>query len=131
MFTLLTLHYTFHCAKFQKSKADLKYEQAPFLDLKWPICPEIFFFFFFRKTINMISVYLLAPSIVQNFKKIFKWIQSYEDAPFLDPKWPVHSPRKIIFSENPIVNFAVFIHFYMQNRVRRLPINEILTIKKY
>ena len=79
----------------------------------------------------MISVYLLAPSIVQNFKKIFKWIQSYEDAPFLDPKWPVHSPRKIIFSENPIVNFAVFIHFYMQNRLRRLPINEILTIKKY
>ena len=29
------------------------YEDVPFMDPKWPICPnEIFFFFFFRKLVN-------------------------------------------------------------------------------
>ena len=33
----------------------------------------------FRKIINIILIYLLAPFIVQNFKKFFQQIQSYED----------------------------------------------------
>ena len=43
------------------------YEDAPFLDLKWSICPKQTFFW---KIINIILIYLLVPFIVQNFKNI-------------------------------------------------------------
>ena len=42
------------------------YEDAPFLGPKWSTCPKQFFFW---KIINIILIYLLAPSIGQNFKK--------------------------------------------------------------
>ena len=41
---------------------------------------------FLVKIIIIIFIYLLTTFIVQNFKKFFKHVQSYEDAPFLDPK---------------------------------------------
>ena len=43
---------------------------------------------FFWKIINIILniIYLLVHFIVQNFKKIFQQIQSYEDVQFLGPK---------------------------------------------
>ena len=41
--------------------------------------------------INSTLIYLLAPFIVQNFEKIFPADLSYEDAQFLDPKWPISS----------------------------------------
>ena len=41
------------------------YEDAPFLGPKWYICPN-----FFWKIINIILIYLFAPFIAQNFKKI-------------------------------------------------------------
>ena len=44
---------------------------------------------FFLKTINTILIYLLAPFIVQNFKKFLQQIQSYEDVQLLGPKWPI------------------------------------------
>ena len=44
--------------------------------------------FFFSKIINIILIYLLALFIVQNKKKLFQQIQSYEDAQFLGPRWP-------------------------------------------
>ena len=34
-------------------------------------------------------IYLLALFIVLNFKKIWQRIQSYENAPFLGPKWSI------------------------------------------
>ena len=34
-------------------------------------------------------MYLLAPFIQQNFKRIFGPIQSYEDVPFSEPKLPI------------------------------------------
>ena len=43
--------------------------------------------FFSRKTTNKISMYLLAPFILQNFKKILEPIQNYEDVPFSSSKW--------------------------------------------
>ena len=44
----------------------------------------------FRKTVNIISIYLLTPFSVQNFqKKPLEQIQSYEHAPFLGQKWPI------------------------------------------
>ena len=41
---------------------------------------------FFWKIINITLICLLAPFMVQNFKKFFQQIQSYEDAQFLGPK---------------------------------------------
>ena len=37
----------------------------------------------------MIFVYLFATFIVQNLKKFLEPIQSYQDTPFLDPKWSI------------------------------------------
>ena len=55
--------------------------------------------FFSRKTTNKIFMYLLASFILQNFKKLLELIQSYDDIPFLGPKWPI-CPEKIFFSAN-------------------------------
>ena len=44
---------------------------------------------FFRKFIDIISMYLSALFIAKNFK-----IQSYENVPFLDPKWPFNHERE-------------------------------------
>ena len=40
-------------------------------------------------------MYLLAQFILQNFKKFLKMIQSYENVPFSDPKWPICLGQKI------------------------------------
>ena len=32
----------------------------------------------------------MALFIVQNLKEILQWIQNYDDAPFLDPKWSIY-----------------------------------------
>ena len=45
------------------------YEDSPFFVRKWSICP-IQFFFFFLEIIKIIFIYLLAPFIGQNLKKI-------------------------------------------------------------
>ena len=60
-----------------------------------------------NKIINIILIYLLAPLTVQNFKKFFQWIQSYEDAQLLGPKWPI-SPNEIFFRKP--VNEPCFFH---------------------
>ena len=41
---------------------------------------------FLVQTITITFIYLLALFIVQNLKKIWQWILSYEDVPFLGPK---------------------------------------------
>ena len=43
------------------------------------------------QTIIITFIYQLALFIVQNFKKILQWIQSYEYAPFLGTKWFIYS----------------------------------------
>ena len=43
--------------------------------------------FFLVQTIIITFIYLLALLIVQNLKKFLQRIQSYENAPFMDPKW--------------------------------------------
>ena len=53
---------------------------------------------FFRKTINIFSMKPLAYFIVQNFKKkSLERIQSYEDALFLGPKWPICPEREFFW----------------------------------
>ena len=44
---------------------------------------------FLVQTIIITFIYLLALFIVQNLKKILLWIQSYDDVPFLGPKWSI------------------------------------------
>ena len=61
------------------------------------------------QTIIIACIYLLALFIKQNLKKFFQWIQSYEDAQFLGPKWPISTNEN--FSENLLVSF---IHTYLR-----------------
>ena len=42
-------------------------------------------------------LYLLAIFIVQYSKKFLQRIQSYDDAPFLGPKWSICPPNKFFF----------------------------------
>ena len=44
-------------------------------------------------------MHLLAPFILQNCKKIFELIQSYEDMPFSGPKWCI-CPEQNFFGTN-------------------------------
>ena len=44
-------------------------------------------------------IYLLALFIVQNLKKFLQQTQSYEDVPFLGPKWSI-CPKQKFFLEN-------------------------------
>ena len=53
---------------------------------------------FLVQTIAITVIYLLAVFIVQNLKKFLLWIQSYEDAKFLGPKWPI-SPNENFFQK--------------------------------
>ena len=51
---------------------------------------------FLVQTIIITFIYLLALFIMQNLKKFLQPIQSYEDAQFLFPKWPI-SPNENFF----------------------------------
>ena len=63
--------------------------------------------FFLVQTIIITFIYLLALFIVQNLKKFFQRIQSYEDVQFLGPKWPI-SPNENFFRKP--VNEPCFFH---------------------
>ena len=66
-------YYYFHLpiGPFQNLKKFLhwikSYEDVPFLGTKWSICRKLFFW---GKIIDIILIFLLAPFIAQNFKKI-------------------------------------------------------------
>ena len=62
---------------------------------------------FFWKIINIILIYLLAPFIVQNFKKILPANPDLEDAQFLGPEWPIFPNQN--FFRKP-VNEPCFFH---------------------
>ena len=66
---------------------------------------------FLVQTIIITFMYLLAIFTVQNLKKFLQRIQSYEDATFLGPKWPISPIR--IFSENLLVSLVSSIHDYL------------------
>ena len=56
---------------------------------------------FLVQTITITFIYLLTLFIVQNLKKFLQHIQSYEDVPFLVPKWSIcpSPPKKILFGK--------------------------------
>ena len=84
----------------------------PFLSWKWSICPKQFFL---EKIIIIILIYLLAPFIVQNWKKTLRIDPGYEDVPFSGPKWPICSEQNIFGT-----NYCYY--FY-------LPISPFLCVK--
>ena len=53
---------------------------------------------FLVQTIIITFIYLLALFIVQNLKKFLQQIQSYEDVPFLGPKWSI-CPKQFFFGK--------------------------------
>ena len=67
---------------------------------------------FFRKTINIIFMYLLAPFIVQKFKKILRADLGLCGCTIFRPKMAC-LPRKRFSSENTLVKLVVFIHVYL------------------
>ena len=50
------------------------------------------------QTIIITFIYLLALFTAQNLKKFLKRIKSYEDAPFLNPKWSI-CPKERFFGK--------------------------------
>ena len=76
---------------------------------------------FLVKTIIITFIYLLVLFNVQNLKKFLQWIQSYEDAPFLGPKWSI-CPKQIFFWK--IINIILIYllaPFIVQNFKKILP----------
>ena len=71
--------------------------------------------FFLVQTIIITFIYLLALFIVQNLKKFLQRNQSYDDAPFLDPKWS-NSPKQTVFWKIIIfILIYLLVPFIMQN----------------
>ena len=76
---------------------------------------------FLVQTIIITFIYLLALFIVQNLKKFLQQIQSYEDVPFLGPKWFI-CPKQIFFWK--IINIILIYllaPFIVQNFKKILP----------
>ena len=69
-----------------------------------PICPEQNFLV---QTIIITFIYLLAFSIVQNFKKFLQRMKSYEDVSFLGQKWSIY-PRQRFFGKLLILFSATY-----------------------
>ena len=77
---------------------------------------------FLVQTIIIIFIYLLALFIAQNLKKFLQWIQSYEDVPFLGPKWSICLKQKNSFWK--IINITLIyllVPFIVQNFKKILP----------
>ena len=93
---------TFHYAKFQKNPYNKSrvLKMCQFFRRKWSICPKLDFFFFW-KTINISSMHLLNPFIVQNFKKILRVDQELWGCTIFCPKMACLL-EKIFFSRKPI-----------------------------
>ena len=70
---------------------------------------------FFRKTINMISLYILTPFIVQNLLKILRAGQKLWACPIFRPKMP----------KNLLVHLAAFIHVYLHAKKSESDINPL------
>ena len=68
--------------------------------------------FFFWKIINIILIYLLAPFIVQNFKKILPADPELWGCAIFGPKM-AHFPKWEFFSENLLMSLVSFIHAYL------------------
>ena len=71
--------------------------------------------FFLVQTIIIIFIYLLPLFIVQNFKKFLQRIQSYEDVPFLGPKWSICPKQNFFWKIINIILIYLLTPFIVQN----------------
>ena len=86
------------------------YEDAPFLDPKWNICPKQNVF---SKIIKIILMYLLAPFIGQNLKKILPADQELWGCAMFGSKM-AHLPKWEFSSKNLLMSLVSFIHAYQR-----------------
>ena len=64
---------------------------------------------------------LLAPFILQNFKRIVRADQSYQDVPFLGTKWPICSEQFFFLVQTIIITFIYLLAvFIVQNLQKTL-----------
>ena len=63
-------------------------------------------------------MYLIAPFILQNFKKFLEPIQSYEDVPFSSPKWPI-CPEQKFFGTNHIITFIYLLALFIMHNLKK------------
>ena len=68
--------------------------------------------FFLGKLLIAFSSTYKPLSLCKIFKKLFQWIQSYEDAQFLGPKCPI-SPNEKFFRKPVNKSFLLFMPIYM------------------
>ena len=76
---------------------------------------------FLVQTIIITFIYLLALFIVQNLKKFLLQIQSYEDVPFLDPKWSICPKQIFLWKVIEIILIYLLAPFIGQNFKKILP----------
>ena len=78
---------------------------------------------FLLQTIIITFIYLLALFIVQNLKKFLMQIQSYDDVPFLGPKWSICTKQNFFFgillvsfssTDQPLSLCKIFKKFFLQ-----------------
>ena len=101
----------FHWAKFTKNSYSRSWvmRMCHFWAQNGPFAPNKNFFW---KIINIILIYLLAPFIVQNFKKILPADPELWGCAIFGPKM-AHFPKWEFFSENLLMNLVSFIHPYL------------------
>ena len=95
---LSSTYWPFSLCKIQKNVLQWiqSYEDAPFLDQKWSICPKKLFL---EKTINIIFIYLLAP---QNCWKVLTADPEIWGCTIFGSKM-VHLPKwEFFFKKNPV-----------------------------
>ena len=78
---------------------------------------------FLAQTFIITFIYLLALFIVQNLKKFLQWIQSYEDVPFLGPKWSICSKQMFFLEIISITLIYLLAPFIVQKFKKILPAN--------
>ena len=63
-------------------------------------------------------VHLLAPFIMQNLKKVLGLIQSYENVPFLGPKWPI-CHGQIFLVQTIIITFIYLLALFIAQNLKK------------
>ena len=74
---------------------------------------------FLVQTTVITFIYLLALFIVQNLKKFLQRIQSYEDVPFLGPKWSICPKQKRFCKIINIILIYLLAPFIVQDFKRK------------
>ena len=101
----------FHCAKLKKNS----YRGSRVLKMYDIWTPNNPFFpnNFFWTITNIICMYISAPFIVQNFKKILPVDPELWGCAIFGPIFLPNLPKWEFFSENLLMSFISFIHAYL------------------